>query len=252
MRGVGPDERHPFILRDTRLWNNFWAFRPGSPSVQVDGMDIYNGRYGLYRPVYDRHAYARLTIAQVENPQAFAQGETPRGFDVPGPSEQPGRPSDQQTIRRLAAEVAGRSRSARGDARNGVDASKRPVPPRIGPGQPVMNPLIVEPRYAAYRASSLAFPTPLHPVDDLPPATVITHAVVPGPGRLIVRGTTSDGGVVKRVSVNGREARPLTPNFAEWEVSLPAPEDGLELIAFAEDVAGNVEMRPHRIKISRP
>jgi hypothetical protein len=252
VRGVGPDDRHPFILRNTRLWNNFWAFRPGSPSVLVDGMDIYNGRYGLYRPVYDRHAYARLAIAQVENPQAFAQGELPRGFDVPGPSEQPGRPVDQRTIRRLAEEIAKRSESAKGDARKGAEAAKRPMPARLGPGLSVMNPLIVDPRYATVKASSAAFPTPLNPVDDLSPATAITHALVTEPGKLIVRGTTSDGGVIKRVSVNGQEARPLRPNFAEWEVILAAPGGGLELLAFAEDAAGNVEPRPHRMKVDRP
>jgi len=32
-----------------------------------------------------------------------------------------------------------------------------------------------------------------------------------------VRGTTSDNGMVRRVVVNGKEARVVSPNFAEWE-----------------------------------
>src|SRR5262249_23311006 len=68
--------------------------------------------------------------------------------------------------------------------------------------------------------ASAAFPRPLDPVDDLPPATVITTVGKPIRSRLVVRGTTSDNGIVKRVRVNGRDAKALTPNFAEWEITL--------------------------------
>ena len=57
---------------------------------------------------------------------------------------------------------------------------------------------------------------------------------------------TADGGGVKRVSVNGQEARSLRPNFAEWEVILADVKPGeRKLSAHAEDAAGNVEKRPH-------
>jgi hypothetical protein len=36
----------------------------------------------------------------------------------------------------------------------------------------------------------------------------------------VVRGTTSDDGVVEDVRVNGHAARALGPNFGEWEVIL--------------------------------
>jgi hypothetical protein len=89
------------------------------------------------------------------------------------------------------------------------------------------------------------FPKLLDPVDDLPPITVITHVRREG-GKLIVGGTTSDGGTVKRVIVNGQEAKPTAANFAEWEVVIDAPTgNGAELKAHAEDEAGNVEKRPH-------
>jgi hypothetical protein len=242
VRGVGPDVRHPFVLRDTRLWNNFWAFRPGSPSVLVDGMDVYNGRYGLYRPVYDHHAYARLAIAQVENPGAFARGEPPEGFELPGPANVAAPPISKELARRVAAEAAkGEPRKADG-----------PAPVRIGLVQLTMNPMVTAPGLADVKASSEAFPAPLEPVDDLPPATVITHVLNTEPGKLTVRGTTSDGGAVRRVAINGQEARPLRPNFAEWEVLLTVPPGGLELSALAEDAAGNVEPRPHRLRVGRP
>jgi hypothetical protein len=227
VRGVGPDERHPFVLRDTRLWNNFWAFRPGSPSVVVDGMDVYNGRYGIYRPAYDHHAYSRLTIAQVENPQAFSTGEVPRGFDVPGPPKVARPPA-------RAPEIA-----------------KGATPPAVlGPF--TMNPLAETPGLPEVTASSTAFPAPLTPVDDLPPATVITSAAANERGEVVVRGTTSDAGTVKKVAVNGTSVRPLRPNYAEWEVVVAPPAGTLELSAAAEDEAGNVETRPHQVRLGTP
>jgi hypothetical protein len=93
--------------------------------------------------------------------------------------------------------------------------------------------------------SNVEFPTLLDPVDDLPPTTAITQVKREGP-RTIVRGTTADNGVVKKVLVNGHEARMLAPNFGEWEVVLSDIQPGeLTLTAHAEDAAGNVEKRPH-------
>jgi hypothetical protein len=89
------------------------------------------------------------------------------------------------------------------------------------------------------------FPRPLAPLDDFPPITVITHVRRAG-GKLVVRGTCSDNGTVKRVVVNGKEARALSANFGEWEVVLEGVKGkGLKLTARAEDAAGNVEKTPH-------
>ncbi|HLW64612.1 MAG TPA: G8 domain-containing protein [Gemmataceae bacterium] len=95
------------------------------------------------------------------------------------------------------------------------------------------------------------FPQLLHPVDDLPPTTVITHIVRSGEPkgvrpRVLVRGCTADNGTVKRVLVNGKEAKALAPNFAEWEIEFEnVPTSPLKIEAYAEDAAGNVEKRPH-------
>jgi hypothetical protein len=170
--GAGPDARHPFVIRNTRLWNVHWAFHPNSPSVLVDGMDMYNADYGLWRPVYVRHAYRNLTMAQVQVPEDHT--------------------------------------------------------------------------HTGVRPSEKDFPKPLDVVDDLPPATVITQVMRAGPGKLVVRGATCDNGVVKRVVVNGQEARALRPNFLQWEVVLDRRQAASgKLTASAEDAAGNVESRPH-------
>ena len=58
------------------------------------------------------------------------------------------------------------------------------------------------------------FPRPLDSIDDLPPVTVITNVRQNGFG-LVVRGATSDDGNVKRVSVNGTEAKALASNYSQ-------------------------------------
>jgi hypothetical protein len=97
--------------------------------------------------------------------------------------------------------------------------------------------------------TNVAFPKLPVPVDDLPPATVITHVKVDG-GKVTVRGCTSDNGTVVRVTVVGKEAKALRPNFAEWECVLTdVPAGELRLSAFAEDAAGNIEAVPHRVVV---
>jgi len=87
-------------------------------------------------------------------------------------------------------------------------------------------------------------------VDDLPPTTVITHArTLPG-GKVLVKGTTTDNGTVKRVLVNGKEAKAVTANFGEWEIEFVNLPGEVRLTAYAEDAAGNVEPRPHVLSMA--
>jgi hypothetical protein len=92
------------------------------------------------------------------------------------------------------------------------------------------------------------FPKLLDPVDDQPPTTVILRVTQPGPGKVLVRGVASDNGDIKKVLVNGKEARAVAPNFAEWEVVLEDVRPGdLKIKAHAEDAAGIVEKVPHTL-----
>jgi hypothetical protein len=96
--------------------------------------------------------------------------------------------------------------------------------------------------------SKVEFPKLQDRIDDLPPTTVITHVQRNAGGNFTVRGSTADNGTVRRVVVNGQEARALPANFAEWEVTLSGVAAGrVQLSAHAEDPAGNVEPRPHVI-----
>lgn len=93
------------------------------------------------------------------------------------------------------------------------------------------------------------YPGALDPVDDLPPTTVITHVLPQRDGSLLVRGTTGDNGEVKKVIVNGREARATEANFAQWEITLRDAPVGLT--ASAEDAAGNREPRAHELSLEQ-
>jgi hypothetical protein len=87
----------------------------------------------------------------------------------------------------------------------------------------------------------------LNPVDTLPPITVITQVRKDG-NALVVRGTTSDNGTLKRVTVNGTEAKFAATG--EWEFTLANVKAGpVKLTALSEDVAGNAEKTPHEVTV---
>lgn len=82
-----------------------------------------------------------------------------------------------------------------------------------------------------------SFRGPLAPVDDLAPQIVVTYVGTPRNGQVVVRGVVSDSGPVNEVSVNGKPARALRPDFAEWEIVLEAPVN--KVAVRAVDGAGN-------------
>lgn len=98
----------------------------------------------------------------------------------------------------------------------------------------------------AAEVSAVPFPTLLEPVDDLPPATIITD-IRRARGGLQVSGISQDNGEITSVTVNGHKARILkqSPGLAEWVITMPPPRDGV-LVAAARDIAGNVERSGHR------
>jgi hypothetical protein len=167
--GVGPDARHPFVVRNVKAWDVHWAFHTLSPCVMLDGLNVHHAEYALWRMNYDRCAVRGQKLDDISvNPDFLPQHGT--------------------------------------------------HPPEAD------------------------YPKPLEPIDDLPPFTVITSVLPQADGVVLVRGTTSDNGDVKRVLINGAEAHATAKNFAQWEVTVPAPT---KLEASAEDAAGNIEVKPH-------
>jgi hypothetical protein len=294
---VGPDARHPFVVRDMKIWEIHYAFRPQSPSLLVERMRIHRAAYGVYHPNYDRHVYRDLEISET-NEEPFNRGHDDdsvqygvlavNGLTFAGArmnyvpliqiSDDNPTGAAESHFRNVRV-IDRRDRGRRALVNLGGGPRPQPKTPRgvpvylhdwYGPGRHAKvvstrakdligdgNTYRAEPpltgdesRVAEVR--DVPFPALLSPTDDLPPATVITH-VCAAAGRVAVRGTTSDDGVVRRVLVNGRPARALAPNFAEWEAVLEGVRPGaLKLTAGAEDAAGNVERTPHVTVVTVP
>jgi hypothetical protein len=100
------------------------------------------------------------------------------------------------------------------------------------------------PKVRAAEVEGVEFPTLLTPVDDLPPATIITFLQMQKNGKVLVRGTTTDNGEVARVEVNGQKATISNQHagVADWQIEI----DDLpkQISAQATDQAGNVEKTP--------
>jgi hypothetical protein len=290
---VGPDQRHPFVLKNTKIWELHYAFRPQSPCVLVDGMKIHNTAYGVYHPNYDRHFYKDMLISHVAA-EPFNRGHddlsvqygvlavdglTFTGHHYGGPT---GMPLIQISDDNPTGSAESHFRNVKVSDNKG--AEKRALVnlgggPRPKPKTPKGVPIYMHDWFGPARHAKVAstkaqdllgdgnqygqhvgltgdesrvaevtgveFPKVLDPVDDLPPATVIT-GVSSKDGKLFVRGVTGDNGTVKRVLVNGVEAKPTRENFAEWEAVVPM---GAKVQAHAEDAAGNVEKLPHEFMV---
>jgi hypothetical protein len=288
---AGPDAKHPFVVRDMKIWEVHYAFRPQVPSLLVERMRIHRAAYGVYHPNYDRHVYRDLLISETDT-EPFNRGHDDLSVQygvlaVDGLTFAGNRYSGMPLIQisddnpggtaeshfRNVKVVDRRDRNRRALVNLGGGPRPTPKTPRgvpivlhdwFGPGRHAR---VVSTRSKEFKADGLpyraevsltgdesrvaevkdvSFPKLLDPIDDLPPATVITHVSPLQGGKLKVRGATSDNGVVRKVLVNGVEARSLRDDFAEWEATLEGVAAGeLKLTAKAQDAAGNEERTPH-------
>jgi hypothetical protein len=294
---VGPDARHPFIVRNLKIWDVHYGFRPQVPSLLVENLTIHRAEYGIYHPNYDHHVYRNLTISET-NTEPFNRGHDDLsvqygvlavdGLTFAGIRSGSYMPLIQISDDNPTGTAASHFRNvktmdwtgSKDRAMVNLGGGPRPQPKTekgvtiylhdwFGPGRHAKVVSTRSPEFKAeagkYESQSpltgdesrvtevrdLVFPTLLDPVDDLPPATAITHVRATS-GKSVVRGTTSDNGTVKRVLVNGKEARATAANFAEWEVIVDGVDSaGLKLTAHAEDSAGNIEKRPHEWVVGR-
>src|SRR5262249_7057884 len=69
--GVGPDTKHPFIIRNLLIWNGHYAFDTRMPSVLIDGLRMHNTVYGYRAMNCDNHVYRNFTLSGRAN-VAFA------------------------------------------------------------------------------------------------------------------------------------------------------------------------------------
>jgi hypothetical protein len=289
VRNVGPDPQHPFVIRNTKIWNVHYGLRPQVPSLLAENLSI-KSHYGIYHPNYNHHVYRNVTIRE-SGTEPFNRGHDDDSLQhgvvtVDGLTFERCRSGGMPLVQISDDNSTGRAEThIRGlvnrDWKNSRDAAivnlgggPRPKPKtergvpiylhdHFGPGRTALVVSTRSPEYKAepdkYRVEKpltgdesrvaevgkIAFPEVLQPVDDLPPATVITHVARQDDGSLLVRGTVIDNGEVRRVVVNGQDAA-LDSATGTWEASLPAPASAHGTVsAHSEDAAGNVERLAH-------
>lgn len=101
----------------------------------------------------------------------------------------------------------------------------------------------------AAEVTDVTWPELLTPIDDLPPATVITSVRRNG-DKVMVAGITHDNGTITSVTVNGQRAdcQPQVAGVVDWQIELPAAKL-TTLTALAADNAGNTEQTGHRCSV---
>ena len=283
---IGPDAKHPFVVRNLKIWDVHYGFRPQVPNLLVENLTIHKAAYGVYHPNYENHVYRNVLISQTHT-EPFNRGHDDlsvqyglltvdgltfdgcRSGGMPLVQISDDNPTGTAVTHFRNLKTINWSDTTKARAVVNLGGGPRPQPKTekgvpiyvhdwFGPGKTA---LVVSSRSPEYKAApdkfrieapltgdesrvmevaNVPFPQPLDVTDDLPPATIITQ-VIRGKDTVTVRGVTIDNGTVKRVSVNGQEAKPLAANFAEWEAVVPA---SATVTAFAEDAAGNVEKTP--------
>jgi hypothetical protein len=288
---AGPDPRHPFIIRNMKIWEVHYAFRPQAPSVLVDTMHIGHADYGVYHPNYDHHVYKNLTISDTQE-EPFNRGHDDdsiqygpltvdgltfaglRRSDIPMIQISDDNPNHSETHIRNLRIVEPRDNGQRAIVNLG--GGTRPIPKTstcvpvfihdyFATGQHAKvisiksrdlmtdgleygaRPPLTGDSSRVALVTNIPFPKLEGPVDEMMPATIITHIRSTRPGTVVVSGTTMDNGTVAQVLVNGKQATALRSNFAEWEVTLTDVGKNARIEALAEDAAGNVELTPHRV-----
>jgi len=112
---AGPDEKHPFVVRNMRAWNVHWAIHPVAQSLLLDGIDIKNADYGIWRPVYRNHVYRGVTMTDVpaKTHYAFVEKGTENqpppdaGVPFPAPLATRGRPPACNVITEISITAQG-------------------------------------------------------------------------------------------------------------------------------------------------
>jgi hypothetical protein len=283
---VGPDASHPFVVKNLKIWDVHYGFRPQVPNLHVENLNIHKVAYGVYHPNYDNHFYKNVLISQT-NTEPFNRGHDDlsvqygvlavdgltfdgcRSGGMPLVQISDDNPTGKAVTHFRDVKTTNWNDNSRQKALANLGGGPRPTPKSekgvpiyfhdwFGAGRTAM---VVSMKSGEFKAEptkfreetaltgnesrvaevkDVAFPKTPEVTDDLPPATVITRVVRNG-DKLTIRGTCADNGTVKRVTVNGKDAKATAANFAEWEIVLDVVA---KLEAKAEDAAGNIEKTP--------
>jgi len=285
---VSGDREHPFIAKNLRVWESHYAIRPNVRFFLLDGLRVKNAAFGIYHPNFDAHVYRDIEFdAVTAEPINGGHDEDSRpdgDFTYDRLTFKNCRldrdPLVQITLAATRPGVAGHfrgvsvadSKSAGGvvDFGGGPRSNRtdnavsyyfhdtgRGTVTRVA-GVKTLDPV----KHADYRGidgwtgrdaraaevKAVAFPQLLAPVDDLPPATLVTGIRVEA-GKRVVSGVSHDNGEIATVTVNGTSAKITAQHagVADWVVTLDATADG-HYTATTIDRAGNVELIPHKFR----
>ena len=70
---VGPDAKHPFVVRNLKIWDVHYAFRAQVPNLIVENLHIDHAAYGIYHPNFENHVYRKVYIGHT-NTEPFNRG----------------------------------------------------------------------------------------------------------------------------------------------------------------------------------
>ena len=70
---VGPDAAHPFVVRNLKIWDVHYGFRPQVPNLRVENLTVHKAAYGVYHPNYDGHYYKNVLVSQTHT-EPFNRG----------------------------------------------------------------------------------------------------------------------------------------------------------------------------------
>jgi hypothetical protein len=280
---VGPDAKHPFIVRNLKIWDVHYGFRPQVPSLLVENLTI-RSHYGVYHPNFDHHVYRNVRIIET-NTEPFNRGhdddstqygpltvdgltfENIRSGGMPLIQISDHNPTGKATSHFRNVKTVRWSDNSKQKAIVDLGGGPQPTPKTetsvpvylhdwFGSGKHARVVSMKSEDYktaaANYReeapltgrgsrvteVTDVEFPQLLDPVDDLPPTSVVTHIIRQG-DKLLVRGTTADGGDVQQVTVNGQTVQATAANFSQWEIRVAVASR--ELKVTSRDKAGNEE-----------
>lgn len=287
---TGPDVKHPHIIRNLKIWEAHYAFRPHSPSMLIEGVRIYRTTYGIYRPVLADQEFRNIHLTNAGG-EPFNRGMDDASaqygrFTVDGLKldDFDGGNQNHPVVHMSDNNLSGKAESYFRNVTWGKTNGKRPVFNRggstrvdpfisaavpyyiydyYGPGRHAkilstragdllkdgnkykQEPPLTGDESVVAEVSDVAWPKLLDPVDDLPPATIITSVVRSG-DKLRVSGISHDNGDIVSVTVNGATAKFVSNRIgvADWSIEVPVPSDA-KVTAVATDRTGNVEQTAH-------
>lgn len=60
---TGPDAQHPHVIRNLKIWESHYGFRPHSPCMLMENIRIHRVAYGIYRPTFDKQVFTNLHLS---------------------------------------------------------------------------------------------------------------------------------------------------------------------------------------------